>query len=112
MEFVLDEKQQQEMKNYVFNLIKTSISNATDNVRPYLNRKDAAKFFGVSENTISNWAKQGCPVCVVNGMKLYGKKSITQWLKEHETPTESQSQHTKKPVTMAVVTDLKTKLEK
>lgn len=103
MQFVLDDDQIAEIKQIVFAVVKDSIKQV-ENQRPYLNRKDIAKYFGVAESTISYWASLGMPVAVVDGRKLYGKQSITQWLKSHETRSQEQ---TKKPVTIGVVTSKK-----
>lgn len=103
MQFVLDDDQIAEIKQIVFAVVKDSIKQV-ENQRPYLNRKGIAKYFGVAESTISYWASLGMPVAVVDGRKLYGKQSITQWLKSHETRSQEQ---TKKPVTIGVVTSKK-----
>lgn len=103
MEFVLDDAQIAKIKQMVFTVVKDSIKQV-NNQRPYLNRKDIAKYFGVAESTISYWASLGMPVAVVDGRKLYGKQSITQWLKAHETRLQGQE---KKPVTISVVTGIK-----
>lgn len=100
MNITLDEKQQAEIKSLIFSVIKDGIQQAT-NTRPYLNRKDIAKYFGVADSTISYWAKLGMPVAIIGGRKLYGKQSITHWLKAHEMP----SQKEKKPLTIGVVKD-------
>lgn len=103
MQFVLDDEQIAEIRKIVFSVVQDSIKQV-ENERPYLNRKDIAKYFGVAESTISYWASLGMPVAVVDGRKLYGKQSITQWLKSHETRLQEQ---TKKPVTIGVVTSKK-----
>ena len=103
MQFVLDDEQITEIRKAVFAVVQDSIKQV-ENQRPYLNRKDIAKYFGVAESTISYWASLGMPVAVVDGRKLYGKQSITQWLKSHETRSQEQ---TKKPVTIGVVTSKK-----
>lgn len=103
MQLVLDDAQIAEIKQIVFSVVKDSIKQV-ENERPYLNRKGIAKYFGVAESTISYWASLGMPVAVVDGRKLYGKQSITQWLKSHETRSQEQ---TKKPVTIGVVTSKK-----
>lgn len=103
MQLVLDDAQIAEIKQMVFGVVKDSIKQV-ENQRPYLNRKDIAKYFGVAESTISYWASLGMPVAVVDGRKLYGKQSITQWIKSHETRLQEQ---TKKPVTIGVVTSNK-----
>ena len=94
MEFKLDETQETEIKTYVLDVVKDAIKQATTTSKPYLNRKEIAKYFGVAESTISYWASLGMPVAVIDGRKLYGKQSITNWLKSHEMPSQRQN---KKP---------------
>lgn len=84
MEIKLDDQQQTEIKTTVVNLLNDAIKQVRDNERPYLTRKEAAKYFGVAPSTLSYWAGLGMPVAIVDGRKLYGKQSITNWLKEHE----------------------------
>lgn len=103
MQFVLDDEQITEIRKAVFAVVQDSIKQV-ENQRPYLNRKDIAKYFGVAESTISYWASLGMPVAVVDGRKLYGKQSITQWLKAHETRLQGQE---KKLVTIGVATSSK-----
>ena len=102
MEFKLDQQQENEIKTYVFGLVKDAVKQATTSSKPYLNRKEIAKYFGVAESTITYWASLGMPVAVIDGRKLYGKQSITNWLKSHEMPSQRQN---KKPVTMGLVKD-------
>lgn len=91
MQIMLDQDQEQEIKKYLFNLVKESFEgmHLEPESRPYLNRNQIAAFFGVSPNTIDAWVRAGAPVAVIEGRKLYGKESITNWLKQHETPKES-----------------------
>ena len=89
MEFKLDENQETEIKTYVLNAVKDAIKQATTTSKPYLNRKEIAKYFGVADSTISYWATLGMPVAVIDGRKLYGKQSITQWLKSKEKAVKS-----------------------
>lgn len=84
MEFKLDENQETEIKTYVLNVVKDAIKQATTTSKPYLNRKEIAKYFGVADSTISYWATLGMPVAIIDGRKLYGKQSITNWLKSKE----------------------------
>ena len=101
MQVTLDDKQKAEIKALIFSTVKEGIQQAV-NTRPYLNRKDIAKYFGVAESTITYWASLGMPVANIDGRKLYGKASITAWLASHEMPSQKQN---KKPVTMGVVKD-------
>ena len=102
MQFVLDDEQIAEIRKIVFSVVQDSIKQV-ENERPYLNRKDIAKYFGVAESTITYWASLGMPVAVIDGRKLYGKQSITQWLKDHEMPSQKAQKQTKKPSTIGVV---------
>lgn len=98
MEINLDKKQIAEIKQLVFSVVIDSIKQI-EQPKPYLNRKDIAKYFGVSESTIRHWASLGMPVANIDGRKMYGKKSITDWIRSYEKPEQ-----TKKPVTIGVVT--------
>lgn len=102
MEFKLDQQQETEIKTYVLNVVKDAIKQATTTSKPYLNRKEIAKYFGVADSTITYWASLGMPVANIDGRKLYGKASITAWLASHEMPSQKQN---KKPVTMGAVKD-------
>lgn len=91
---MLDQDQEQEIKKYLFNLVKESFEgmHLEPESRPYLNRNQIAAFFGVSPNTIDIWVRAGAPVAVIEGRKFYGKErkeSLTNWLKQHEEPKES-----------------------
>lgn len=103
MKISLDDEQTAQIKTLIFSTIKEGIQQAVS-TRPYLNRRDIAKYFGVAESTITYWAKLGMPVAVIDNRKLYGKQSITNWLKSHEMPSQRQ---TKKPATIGVVTSNK-----
>ncbi|WP_347283969.1 DNA-binding protein [Lactobacillus taiwanensis] len=83
MEIVLDDNQRQEIQGLIVKAVNKGVEQAT-NTRPYVTRREIAKYFGVGESTITHWAKLGMPVAVVDGRKLYGKQSITQWLKSKE----------------------------
>lgn len=89
MEIKLDASQETEIKTYVLNVVKDAIKQATTTSKPYLNRKEIAKYFGVADSTISYWATLGMPVAVIDGRKLYGKQSITNWLKSKEKAVKS-----------------------
>ena len=91
MQIMLDQDQEQEIKKYLFNLVKESFEgmHLEPESRPYLNRNQIAAFFGVSPNTIDIWVHAGAPVAIIEGRKLYGKESLTNWLKQHEEPKKS-----------------------
>jgi hypothetical protein len=87
MEIKLDADQEKELTERIINLVKTSVKQAIGSQdKPYLSRKETAKYFGVAESTIRYWATLGMPVAIIDGRKLYGKQSITNWLKSKEKP--------------------------
>lgn len=71
---------QEDIKDTIVKTIKDTLNHPL----PYLNRVEIAKYFGVAPSTISYWATLGMPVAVIDGRKLYGKQSITDWLKSKE----------------------------
>ena len=101
MQLILDPEQRQEIQAMVVQAVNDGIKRAA-NIKPYLNRKEVAKYFGVAESTISYWATLGMPVANIDGRKLYGKQSITQWLKSKEKKKQKKN---KKPLAIAVVKD-------
>lgn len=106
MQISLDQEQIAEIKTLVSSVVKNGIKQATS-ARPYLNQIGIAKYFGVSPTTIGYWSKLGMPVAIVDGRKLYGKQSITEWLKAHEMSSQRSKEPNKKPVTMRLVTSKK-----
>lgn len=99
MRISLDDEQKTEIKRLVVSIVEDALKEI-DHAKPYLNRRETAKYFGVSESTVSHWASLGMPVAVINGRKLYGKQSVTKWLKSHEIPSQGQN---KKPTAMKIV---------
>ena len=47
------------------------------------------------EKELRYWATLGMPVAIIDGRKLYGKQSITNWLKSKEKP---EKEHKKSPL--------------
>lgn len=99
MKVILDPEERQKIQSMVIEAVHDGIKQAT-NFKPYLNRKEVAKYFGVADSTISYWATLGMPIAVIDGRRLYGKQSITEWLKSKEQPKKEQN---KKPLTIAVI---------
>ena len=100
MDFKLDQNEQQEIKTMIFSTIQDAINQIGSSSRPYVNRKEIAKYFGVAESTITYWASLGMPVAVIDGRKLYGKKTITQWLEDHEKSSSKHQEQRKKLATI------------
>nr|WP_321315949.1 helix-turn-helix domain-containing protein [uncultured Ligilactobacillus sp.] len=84
---VLDEQQRKELSNDIYNTVKNAINKAKQeeqHAKPYLNKKEMAKWLGVSTDTIYKFIRNGLPVANIDGMQLIGKETIINFLKEHE----------------------------
>ena len=82
-----------ELKPLIVTTVNDEIKQSKSDSRPYLNRKEIAKYLGVAQSTVGVWVKQGMPFAVIDGRKLYGKQTVNQWLKDHEMTIETPSQH-------------------
>lgn len=86
-QIVLDEQQRKELNADVYTTIKDAINKARkeeQQAKPYLNKKEMAKWLGVSTDTIYKFIRNGLPVATVGGMQLIGKETVIKFLKEHE----------------------------
>lgn len=81
------------LKPVIVSTVQDAIKQSKSDSRPYLNRKEMAKYLGVAQSTVGVWVKQGMPFAVIDGRKLYGKQTVNQWLKDHEMTIETPSQH-------------------
>lgn len=81
------------LKPFIVTTVQDAIKQSKSDSRPYLNRKEIAKYLGVAQSTVGVWVKQGMPFAVIDGRKLYGKQTVNQWLKDHEMTIETPSQH-------------------
>ena len=88
MELIFNDDQtkqlEMEISQQVLGLVKDGIKKAIKNTRPYLNRKEIAEYLGVAPATINHWTSLGMPVAIIDGRKLYGKESVSNWLKGKE----------------------------
>ena len=87
MEVLLNEAQASELKQYVFNIASEGIAEARKAAnldQPFLKQKYAAQWVGVSVNTFKNWEAQGMPCIIIDGVTLYSKKEISNWLLAHQ----------------------------
>lgn len=83
MQIILDQEQQNEIQKIINAGIAKAVKQAT-NKRPFYNRKEIASYLGVSPETITNWAKLGMPVSIIDGRKIYVTDSVINWVKSKE----------------------------
>lgn len=87
MEVLLNADQAGELKQYIFNITSEGIAEARKAAnldQPFLKQKYAAQWIGISVNTLKKWEAQGMPVIIMDGLTLYSKKEINEWLLSHQ----------------------------
>ncbi|MCM3741011.1 helix-turn-helix domain-containing protein [Oceanobacillus luteolus] len=52
--------------------------------KPYMNKKEAAQYIGVSFNTFQKLEKMGLPIIEIDGIRLVRKQDIDDFLDEHK----------------------------
>jgi hypothetical protein len=64
----------------------TTLGSPSNYTRPlYLNLKQAARHFGVSERTVFNWRTMGFPVACIRGRRLVPLEKAEAWVNQHIT---------------------------
>lgn len=53
------------------------------NHKPYLNKKEACEYIGISFNTLKKFEEMGLPVTNINGMQFIRKMDIDEFMEEH-----------------------------
>ncbi|MCM3382132.1 helix-turn-helix domain-containing protein [Shouchella rhizosphaerae] len=53
-------------------------------VKPYMNKKEAAQSIGVSFNTFQKLKKMGLPIIEIDGIRLVRKQDIDNFLEKHK----------------------------
>ena len=84
---VLDPTQKEELGKDIYTTVTNAIEKARkeeQSAKPYLNKKEMAKWLGVSTDTVYRFIRNGLPVADVDGMQLIGKETAISFLKEHE----------------------------
>jgi len=52
--------------------------------KPYMNKKEAAKYLSISYNTLQKFIANGLPVIEVDNVKLLSKKDIDSFLEKYK----------------------------
>lgn len=55
-----------------------------NNHKPYMNKKEAAQYIGISFNTFQRLERMGLPVIDVDGIKLVKKEDIDSFLENYK----------------------------
>jgi predicted site-specific integrase-resolvase len=51
-----------------------------------MNNKQICEWLTISKTTLYKWRKLGLPFSNVEGMNVYNKEQVNQWLLEHKQP--------------------------
>lgn len=83
MQVILTNEQVQQIQLLIAELIKKEIQINIENRglnSPYLNKKQACEYLGISNNTLDSWIKQGIPSIKIGKTVRFNKQSIDAWL--------------------------------
>lgn len=87
LEMKLSDQTEKEFKLYLKGLIIDELNEIRKEEQlrqPYLNKSDMCEWLGISRNTLNKMIRAGLKVSVVDGVKLIGKLTVLEFLKEHE----------------------------
>ncbi|MGQ7355156.1 helix-turn-helix domain-containing protein [Streptococcus suis] len=83
MQVILPIEQVQQIQLLIAELIKKEIQINIENRglnSPYLNKKQACEYLGISNNTLDSWIKQGLPSIKIGKTVRFNKQAIDTWL--------------------------------
>lgn len=83
MQIILSQEQIQEIQMIIANLIRQEIDNRLNKSgikSPYLNKKQACEYLGISNNTLDSWIKKGLPVIRVGKTVRFNTDDLNYWL--------------------------------
>ena len=83
MQIILSQEQIREIQILLANLIRQEIDNRLHKSgirRPYLNKKQACEYLGISNNTLDSWIKKGLPIIRVGKTVRFNTDDLNQWL--------------------------------
>lgn len=83
MKVILPDEQIHQIQLLISNLIKQEIENRLNNSNlssPYLNKQQACKYLGISNNTLDSWIRKGLPVIRIGKTVRFDKSEISRWL--------------------------------
>ena len=83
MQIILSQEQIQDIQMIIANLIRQEIDNRLNKsgIRsPYLNKKQACEYLGISKNTLDSWIKKGLPVIRVGKTVRFKTDDLNYWL--------------------------------
>ena len=83
MQVILPDEQIHQLQLLISWLIENEIKNKLDsnNIEsPFLNKQQACKYLGISNNTLDSWIKKGLPVIRVGKTVRFDRIELNHWL--------------------------------
>lgn len=87
MQVYLSREQSNELREYIYMLIKEEIELARKDAKieqPFLKQRYMAEYLGISVNTLKKLERDGLPSITLDGLKLYSKEEVKKWVLSHQ----------------------------
>ncbi|WP_017767716.1 helix-turn-helix domain-containing protein [Streptococcus agalactiae] len=85
MQVILQEEQVTEIQNLVSHIIEDEIEKFREDNgvnSPFLNKKQACTYLGVSNNTLDTWIIRGLPTIRIEKTIRFDKGEIRKWMNQ------------------------------
>jgi DNA-binding helix-turn-helix protein len=86
MQVILPDEQVHQIQLLISELIQKEIKNRLENSNigsPFLNKKQACDYLGISNNTLDSWIQKGLPTIKIGKIVRFNKTEINRWLQKH-----------------------------
>lgn len=88
-EFILQlpKRKEKELLARYDNMLQTAIEKALEDkelYKPMVRMSGLCRWLDVSTTTVVKWQKEGMPHMVIDGVTLYDKRKVAQWLQQFE----------------------------
>lgn len=83
MQNALSADDQHRISQMVIQAVNDGLNRATHPQYEWLDVKGVAEWLGISRTTVFKWRKKGLPVTNIDGMIIYNKQAINDWLTNH-----------------------------
>lgn len=85
MEVILQEKPVNEIQNLISHLLEDEIEKFREDNgvnSPFLNKKQACQYLGVSNNTLDTWIIRDLPIIQIGKTIRFDKGEIRKWMNQ------------------------------
>lgn len=82
----MDNDDQKNIALLVESAVNSGIQRALHPHYVWLTNKQVCEWLTISKTTLYKWRKLGLPFSSVEGMNVYNKEQVNQWLLEHKQP--------------------------